>query len=269
MLAIRWILSTPDGIRAVRTRPGHRVDPDTVCGPGHRSWIPPSFRRKAVASDERPPSRKPRSPPVRLAGQQAEKGRAFLRVRVRAEGVDRPGKPPRPVVIAHGARCIDANGPAEDVRHRQIEMVRPGGVGLVEPGVAQGGIQMGRWAGRAIAREASGQATQDQRSPFIYRDKGSMAVIGKARAIAQIGHFRLSGFIAWLIWGGIHIAFLIGFRNRLQVLVSWFGSWLLNSRDARLITGPSELAIKVPRPGEFIATGTSAETSVDRHGIAV
>ena len=64
-----------------------------------------------------------------------------------------------------------------------------------------------------------------------------MAIIGKAKAVAEIGKLRFGGFTAWLVWGGIHILFLIGFRNRLQVLASWFWNWLLNTRDARLITG--------------------------------
>ena len=116
--------------------------------------------------------------------------------------------------------------------------------GLPVPGVAQGGIQMGRYAGRAIAAAVASRS--EDRKPFVYRDKGSMAIIGKAKAVAVIGRFKTAGFLAWLIWGGIHIAFLIGFRNRLQVLLSWFWSWLLNARDARLITGDAGLEIQVP-----------------------
>jgi NADH dehydrogenase len=115
------------------------------------------------------------------------------------------------------------------------------------PGVAQGGIQMGRYAGRTIAREVGGRAARDRREPFAYRDKGTMAIIGKAKAVAVIGRIQTGGFLAWLLWGGIHIAFLIGFRNRLKVLTSWFWSWLLNARDARLITGDAGLEIRSPR----------------------
>jgi NADH dehydrogenase len=115
------------------------------------------------------------------------------------------------------------------------------------PGVAQGGIQMGRYAGRAIAGEVSGRTAPDGRLPFVYRDKGTMAIIGKAKAVAVIGRIQTGGFLAWLLWGGIHIAFLIGFRNRLKVLTSWFWSWLLNARDARLITGDAGLEIRSPR----------------------
>lgn len=120
------------------------------------------------------------------------------------------------------------------------------------PGVAQGGLQMGRYAGEVLAREVSGQATPAGRKPFVYRDKGSMAVIGKAKAVAQIGRFNFGGFLAWLVWGGIHIAFLIGFRNRVQVLLSWFWNWLLNARDARLITGDARLQLHSVRPDEYV-----------------
>ncbi|HWL93576.1 MAG TPA: NAD(P)/FAD-dependent oxidoreductase [Phycisphaerae bacterium] len=128
------------------------------------------------------------------------------------------------------------------------------------PGVAQGGLQMGRFAGETIAKEvressarhrqAAENAPPVQRAPFIYRDKGTMAVIGKAKAVVQIGRFKCGGFVAWLIWGGIHIAFLIGFRNRLQVLLSWFWNWLLNARDARLITGEAQIDIHITREEE-------------------
>jgi len=119
--------------------------------------------------------------------------------------------------------------------------------GHLVPGVAQGGLQMGRFAGRAIAREVRSRSTSAPRAPFVYRDKGSLAVIGKAKAVAQIGRLTCGGFVAWLLWGAVHIAFLIGFRNRLQVLLSWVWNWLLNARDARLITGDARLDLQVPR----------------------
>jgi NADH:quinone reductase (non-electrogenic) len=116
------------------------------------------------------------------------------------------------------------------------------------PAVAQGAIQMGRHAGSAIAREVSGAAAPADRPAFAYRDRGSMAVIGKAKAVVEIGRFAFGGF--WLFWGLIHIYFLIGFRNRLQVFLSWFWNWLLNARDARLITGDAHLALAAPPPVE-------------------
>ena len=124
--------------------------------------------------------------------------------------------------------------------------------GRAVPGVAQGGLQMGRYAGETIASELRSRSTSgERRRPFVYHDRGSMAVIGKAKAVAQIGKFRIGGFLAWLIWGGIHISFLIGFRNRLQVLFNWFWAWLLNARDARLIIGDARLNVKSLTPGQF------------------
>src|SRR5262245_34134963 len=122
-----------------------------------------------------------------------------------------------------------------------------GDTGKAVPGVAQAGIQMGRYAGRTIASEIRGRSTIAQRSAFVYHDKGSLAVIGKAKAVAQIGRLECGGFFAWLLWGAVHIAFLIGFRHRLQVLLHWLWNWLLNARDARLITGDAQLEIQIPR----------------------
>ncbi|MGH7550834.1 MAG: NAD(P)/FAD-dependent oxidoreductase [Gemmatimonadota bacterium] len=134
------------------------------------------------------------------------------------------------------------------------------------PGVAQGGMQMGRFAGQTIASEVAGRSTPAHREAFVYRDKGSMAIIGKAKAVAVIGRFRTGGFLAWLLWGGVHIAFLIGFRNRLKVLASWFWSWLLNARDARLITGDVDLDIQIPRPPEFVSD-LSSSAPVESEGV--
>jgi len=120
------------------------------------------------------------------------------------------------------------------------------------PGVAQGGLQMGRYVGKLIAREVKEGRSSQARAAFAYWDKGSMAVIGKAKAVAEIGRLKLGGFPAWLMWGGIHILFLVGFRNRLQVLLAWCWNWLLNVRDARLISGDSRLHVRIPRPPEFI-----------------
>ena len=122
------------------------------------------------------------------------------------------------------------------------------------PGVAQGGLQMGHYAGETIARESAGRSTSGGRRAFTYNDKGTMAVIGQSKAVAQIGRLKFGGFMAWLVWGGIHIAFLIGFRNRLQVLFSWFWNWLLNARDARLITGDARLDLRVVRPEEYVTS---------------
>jgi NADH dehydrogenase len=146
---------------------------------------------------------------------------------------------------------------------------RSADTGQMVPGVAQGAIQMGRYAGETIAREVTGRATPSERRPFVYRDKGSMAVIGKARAVAQIGRLELSGFLAWFVWGAIHIAFLVNFRNRLLVLQSWFWNWLINARDARLITGDVELEIQLPRPGECVPRAAGRQSLEERSGPAL
>lgn len=144
-----------------------------------------------------------------------------------------------------------------------LAAAKSAGTGAPVPGVAQGGLQMGRFAGETIAADVVRRSQPADRKAFVYRDKGSMAVIGKARAVAQIGRLHFGGFLAWLVWGGIHIAFLIGFRNRLQVLFSWFWNWLLNARDARLITGEARLDIHVARPPEFVRDGVSVDETSD------
>jgi len=102
------------------------------------------------------------------------------------------------------------------------------------PGVAQVAIQQGRHVARNVKADLSGRA----RRPFRYRDKGDLAVIGRAQAVARIGRLRLSGFPAWLVWCFVHILFLIGFRNRVLVLFEWAWAFLTDQRGARLITGP-------------------------------
>ena len=120
------------------------------------------------------------------------------------------------------------------------------------PGLAQGAIQMGRYAGSIIYNEIMGRSQVADRAPFSYFDKGSLAVIGKAKAVAHMGRVNVTGFTAWIVWALVHVAFLIGFRNRTIVLMNWFWNWLLNSRDARLITGDSHIDIELPRSANFV-----------------
>ena len=101
------------------------------------------------------------------------------------------------------------------------------------PGVAPAAMQMGRHAGRMIDAYLTGR----ERSVFRYRNKGSLATIGRARAVADFGSVRFGGFFAWVAWLAIHIFYLIGFRNRLLVLVSWAWSYITFRRGARIITG--------------------------------
>jgi NADH dehydrogenase len=101
------------------------------------------------------------------------------------------------------------------------------------PGVAPAAMQMGRHAGRMIEADLKGL----ERSVFSYRNKGSLATIGRARAVADFGRVRFGGFFAWVAWLAIHIFYLIGFRNRLFVLASWAWSYVTFRRGARIITG--------------------------------
>ncbi len=105
--------------------------------------------------------------------------------------------------------------------------------GQALPGVAQVAIQQGRYAARLI------QARLNEKSlpPFSYRDYGSLATIGRAAAVADLGWLRISGYIAWLVWLFIHIISLVGFQNRLLVLVQWAWNYFTKNRSARLITG--------------------------------
>jgi NADH dehydrogenase len=102
------------------------------------------------------------------------------------------------------------------------------------PGVAQVAIQQGRVVADNVLRRLSHRPTRG----FRYRDKGSMATIGRAAAVAVVGPLRLSGLVAWLAWLLVHIIFLIGFRNRVLVLLQWAWSYVTWHRGARLITGP-------------------------------
>ena len=103
--------------------------------------------------------------------------------------------------------------------------------GQMLPGVAQAAIQSGEHAAEMILGDLVG----DPRRPFVYHDKGTMATIGKSRAVAQIGRVSLTGRIAWLVWLIVHVYSLIGFRNRLAVLFNWAWNYLFSRREARLI----------------------------------
>jgi NADH dehydrogenase len=110
------------------------------------------------------------------------------------------------------------------------------------PGLAPAAMQEGKWAGRQIKRDLEGKA----REPFRYLDKGTLATIGRAAAVADFpGGIHISGFFAWLSWLFVHIFFLIGFRNRLAVMFDWAWSYFTYRRSARLITGESNI---VPMP---------------------
>ncbi|HZT86766.1 MAG TPA: NAD(P)/FAD-dependent oxidoreductase [Stellaceae bacterium] len=102
------------------------------------------------------------------------------------------------------------------------------------PGVAPVAKQQGRYVARVIAARLAGRPAPP---PFRYRDYGSLATIGRREAVVDFGRIRLTGRLAWFVWSGAHIYFLIGFRNRLAVALDWLWSYLTYQRGARLIVG--------------------------------
>ena len=102
------------------------------------------------------------------------------------------------------------------------------------PGVSPVAMQQARHVAQLIAADMHGHT----RTPFHYVDKGTMATVGRSRAVAQTGALRLRGLVAWLAWLGVHIWYLIGFRNRLVVMLTWAWSYFTFQRGARLITEP-------------------------------
>jgi NADH:ubiquinone reductase (H+-translocating) len=120
------------------------------------------------------------------------------------------------------------------------------------PGVAPAAMQMGRHVGRVIS---SGKST-----PFRYKDKGSLATIGRARAVADIRGLRFSGFLAWFAWLAVHIFYLIGFRNRFFVLAGWAWHYLSFRRGARIITG-------IPNESRPVGSGAMTLAPGERYNI--
>lgn len=108
--------------------------------------------------------------------------------------------------------------------------------GRAVPGLCPAAMQMGRYAGRVIRARLRGAPPSSAR-PFRYVDKGTMATIGRARAVADVRGLRFSGLVAWLLWCFIHVFFLIGFRNRVVTMLSWAASYLFFAKGSRLITG--------------------------------
>jgi NADH:ubiquinone reductase (H+-translocating) len=136
------------------------------------------------------------------------------------------------------------------------------------PGVAPVAMQQGNWVGRQIKADLEGK----QRGTFHYFDKGSLATIGRAAAIAQFGKVHISGFIAWLSWLFIHILFLIGFRNRVAVMLQWAWSYLTYERAAWLIAGASrvtsvpsmEYAERARMPGDAVIEKTDEPQAIGK-----
>ena len=142
--------------------------------------------------------------------------------------LDRAGRVPvEPTLLVVGTRDLFVAG---DLAALTVD-------GKPVPGVAPAAIQMGRAVAANIERALRGEALL----PFRYHDKGSLATIGRAAAVADFGRFKVSGALAWLLWLAVHIYFLIGFRNRGLVLFQWAWSWVTGGRGARLITEPGSV----------------------------
>ena len=109
-----------------------------------------------------------------------------------------------------------------------------GGDGKPVPGIAPAAKQEGAYVARLLIRRLTGKQSP---AAFRYHHAGNLATIGRNSAILDFGWLRLSGMLAWLIWGGVHIFFLIGFRNRMIVALGWLWSYFTSERGARLITG--------------------------------
>lgn len=101
------------------------------------------------------------------------------------------------------------------------------------PGVAQVAIQQGKQAAYNVMQHLSGQASER----FYYKDKGNLATIGRKSAVAEIGRIKLSGGVAWLMWSFVHVLFLVGYKNRIAVMLQWIWSYFTYQRGARLIVG--------------------------------
>ena len=120
------------------------------------------------------------------------------------------------------------------------DMVRVrGGDGspLVLPGVAPVAMQQGRYAAGVVRARLRGRRPH---AAFRYRDKGNLATIGRAAAVADVKGLKLSGFPAWVTWLVVHLWYLVGFQNRVLVLIRWMSSFVSHGRGARLITAPPD-----------------------------
>ncbi|HEY2081993.1 MAG TPA: FAD-dependent oxidoreductase, partial [Verrucomicrobiae bacterium] len=104
------------------------------------------------------------------------------------------------------------------------------------PGVSPAAMQEGRHVAKIVEDEIDLGPGRSPRPPFKYWDKGTMATIGRSKAVAEVGRFKFSGLLAWLTWLFVHLVFLIGFRNKIAVLMQWVYSYFAYKRGARIIT---------------------------------
>ena len=124
-----------------------------------------------------------------------------------------------------------------DLAHLEVD-------GQLIPGVAPAAIQGGQHAAKCLRADREGSPRPD----FRYIDRGSMATIGRSRAVAVVGKLQLSGALAWLMWLFIHILFLIGFRSRVAVMFEWAWAWLTWERSARVVIGGVPPGQPLPAP---------------------
>lgn len=148
--------------------------------------------------------------------------------------VDKPGR------VSVGSDCSMPGHPNIFVLGDMAAQLGQDGQAL--PGLAPVAMQQGRYVADVITRRVKGETAP---RPFQYVDKGTMATIGRGRAVADTGFFRFSGLLAWLAWLFIHILYLAQFQNRVLVMFQWFWNYITRNRAARLITGVSR-----PTPSE-------------------
>ena len=152
-----------------------------------------------------------------------------LAAQVQGVQVDRAGRVPiAPDLSLPGHREIFVIGDLTSLKDANGKPV---------PGLGAAALQEGRTAAANILHDLHGEA----RLPFKYFDKGTMATIGRKRAVAQIGRWHLSGYFAWLMWLFVHVVLLVGFRNRLMVMREWVWAFFTRERSARLITGDADV----------------------------
>jgi NADH dehydrogenase len=133
------------------------------------------------------------------------------------------------------------------------------GSAITFPGVAPVAMQQGRYAARAVRARLKGRAAP----PFRYRDKGNLATIGRVAAVADVKGVKLSGFVAWITWLVVHLFYLVGFQNRLLVLIRWSIGFATRGRGTRLITEPANS--EAARRSTALLDGEQDELVVARH----
>jgi NADH:ubiquinone reductase (H+-translocating) len=196
-----------------------------------------------IADDSGASDRVPARTVVWAAGVVASELGAALAAETGAE-LDRGGR------VAVGPDLTLAGHPEVMVIGDMAQVHDADGNPVSLPGLAPVAMQQGRYAGRAVR-----DRLRDRHPPpFHYRDKGNLATIGRAKAVADIKRLRLNGLLAWVIWLFVHLFYLIGFQNRLLVFIRWTFSFVTRGRGARLIAG---------RPGAHLAAAAATPTPTD------